>query len=88
MSRGIMAATSLAPSYGLSWTIATEAALGPWYNPRPLSTMGPNIQMEAGRFEERYIAIIMREVLLALAYVHKCGIIHRDIKGTWPSLHH
>lgn len=38
-------------------------------------------QMEAGRFEERYIAIIMREVLLALAYVHKCGIIHRDIKG-------
>jgi protein-serine/threonine kinase len=23
----------------------------------------------------------MREVLLALAYVHKCGIIHRDIKG-------
>ena len=37
--------------------------------------------MEAGRFEEKYIAIIMREVLLALAYVHKCGIIHRDIKG-------
>jgi protein-serine/threonine kinase len=40
-----------------------------------------NHQMEAGRFEEKYIAIIMREVLLALAYVHKCGIIHRDIKG-------
>jgi serine/threonine protein kinase len=39
-------------------------------------------QMEAGRIEERYIAIIMREVLLALAYVHKCGIIHRDIKGS------
>jgi len=37
--------------------------------------------MEAGRFEEKYIAIIVREVLLALAYVHKCGIIHRDIKG-------
>jgi serine/threonine protein kinase len=37
--------------------------------------------MEVGRFEEKYIAIIMREVLLALAYVHKCGIIHRDIKG-------
>jgi protein-serine/threonine kinase len=42
-------------------------------------------QMEAGRFEEKYIAIIMREVLLALAYVHKCGIIHRDIKG-WLQL--
>ena len=41
--------------------------------------------MEAGRFEEKYIAIIMREVLLALAYVHKCGIIHRDIKG-WSHL--
>lgn len=37
--------------------------------------------MEAGRIEEKNIAVIMREVLLALAYVHKCGIIHRDIKG-------
>jgi len=45
-------------------------------------TVEINEQMEAGRFEEKYIAIIMREVLLALAYVHKCGIIHRDIKGT------
>ena len=44
--------------------------------------MEANKQMEAGRFEEKFIAIIMREVLLALAYVHKCGIIHRDIKGT------
>jgi serine/threonine protein kinase len=46
-----------------------------------LLSTNADIQMEAGRFEEKYIAIIMREVLLALAYVHKCGIIHRDIKG-------
>ena len=77
-----MAVTSLARSYGLSWTIATEGALEPWYKPHSFSAIGLNKQMEAGRFEERYIAIIMREVLLALAYVHKCGIIHRDIKGT------
>lgn len=31
--------------------------------------------------EERYSVIIMRELLGALAYLHKSGVIHRDIKG-------
>lgn len=31
--------------------------------------------------EEGFIVLITREVLIALAYLHKEGIIHRDIKG-------
>ena len=38
-------------------------------------------QMKSGPIAERHIAIIVREVLVALTYLHKTGIIHRDIKG-------
>lgn len=37
--------------------------------------------MKASSLEERFIAVIMRESLIALVYLHKQGIIHRDIKG-------
>jgi serine/threonine-protein kinase 24/25/MST4 len=37
--------------------------------------------MKAGNIEEKLIAVITREVLLALSYLHKNQIIHRDIKG-------
>lgn len=37
--------------------------------------------LKAGKIEERYSAVIMREILVALQYIHKEGIIHRDIKA-------
>lgn len=37
--------------------------------------------LKAGVFDERYIGVIVREVLMALLLVHKMGVIHRDIKA-------
>ncbi|WFD41812.1 kinase that interacts with cdc31p [Malassezia psittaci] len=37
--------------------------------------------MKAGQIQERHLAVIMRETLVALDYIHKAGIIHRDIKA-------
>jgi len=38
--------------------------------------------MKTGPFEEHYIAIILREILRGLEYLHAEGKLHRDIKGS------
>lgn len=41
--------------------------------------------MKSGTIEEKYIVLIVREVLVALSFLHRQGIIHRDVKGPSPS---
>lgn len=38
--------------------------------------------MKAGVIDEKFAVIITREALVALAYLAKEGVIHRDIKGS------
>lgn len=40
--------------------------------------------MKPGTFREEYIAIIVRELLKGLDYLHMEGKLHRDIKGALP----
>jgi serine/threonine-protein kinase 24/25/MST4 len=40
--------------------------------------------MKPGRFREDYIAIVLRELLKGLDYLHGEGKLHRDIKGVSP----
>lgn len=41
--------------------------------------------MKAGSFTENDIAIILREILKGLDYLHSERKLHRDIKGKWIS---
>ncbi|SCZ97931.1 BZ3500_MvSof-1268-A1-R1_Chr3-3g06464 [Microbotryum saponariae] len=37
--------------------------------------------MKSGSIEEKYIVLILREVLVALSFLHRQAIIHRDVKA-------
>ncbi|SCU93082.1 LAMI_0E13146g1_1 [Lachancea mirantina] len=37
--------------------------------------------LRPGKIDEHYIGVIVREVLVALLYIHKDNVIHRDIKA-------
>ena len=37
--------------------------------------------LRPGKIDEKYIGVIMRELLVALKYIHKDNVIHRDIKA-------
>jgi serine/threonine-protein kinase 24/25/MST4 len=43
--------------------------------------------MKPGKIEEEYIAIIVRELLLGLDYLHSDKKLHRDVKGMLISCH-
>jgi len=43
--------------------------------------------MKPGVFREEYIAIIVRELLKGLEYLHQEGKLHRDIKGELRIIH-
>ncbi len=36
--------------------------------------------MESNNYDEKYNASIMKNILMAVSYLHEIGIVHRDLK--------
>ena len=82
LTKDIMDHISKARTFGSSWNSAQAARCLIWCVDTPTWMDGPaEPQMKAGVFREEYIAILLRELLLGLEYLHGEGKLHRDIKG-------
>lgn len=71
-------------SHGYLTGIALVARVLIWHvttSPSNLRVTDIRTQMKPGVFREEYIAIICRELLRGLEYLHTEGKLHRDIKG-------
>lgn len=83
-------------SYQISWVLPERVApvdhhgvllrwlllgSGKWYLPFAAEGDADSPQMKSGTFREEYIAILLRELLRGLEYLHSEGKLHRDIKG-------
>lgn len=60
----------------MTWYVTNTSHLHP-----DIVSIADEIQLKPGVFSEAQIAIVCRELLLGLDYLHTEGKIHRDIKA-------
>lgn len=80
-----MAVSCRARASGSSWSTRKVEVYELWYVSVLWTLTSPNTKQKsrAQPLKELHICLVIREVLLALAFLHKNGVIHRDIKGTF-----